>query len=283
MDSLLKIAIYASIDAGKAILDIYETGDFGVELKSDNSPLTLADKAAHNVIVKYLIKTDLPVLSEEGKHEKYEVRQCWKQLWVVDPIDGTKEFIKKTGEFTVNIALVENNYPKFGVVFIPASGVLYYGGQATFSYKLQLDKNWRNVEAETLDFSISEKLPLEKGANNLKVVASVSHLSKETEEFVDILKKEFGETEFMSVGSSIKICKVAEGSADVYPRLGPTMEWDTAAGQAVAEGAGKIFINWNSKERFDYNREDLLNDWFVVAGEKIQKDQMKLLISNSKF
>ncbi len=281
MDNLLKNAISAAIKAGKAILDIYETGDFGVELKSDDSPLTLADKAAHSIIEQNLLQTGIPVLSEEGKHEDYEVRKDWMQLWVVDPLDGTKEFVKKSGEFTVNIALVENNYPKYGVVFVPASGVLYYGGQLILSYKLQLADNWRSINSDLLDFSNSEKLPLEKGTGSLKVVASVSHLSKETEEFVSLLNKEYGQTEFMSVGSSIKICKVADGSADVYPRLGPTMEWDTAAGQAVAEGAGKLFINWKTKERFDYNRKTLLNDWFVVAGDKIPQENLLLLISNA--
>ncbi len=283
MNELLNMAIKATVEAGKAIMDVYEKGDFGVEIKADNSPLTLADKAAHNVIQNYLNNTDIPVLSEEGKHEAYEVRKNWKRLWIVDPLDGTKEFVKKTGEFTVNIALVENNFPLLGVVFVPALGLLYYGGEEIAAYKNQLNEEWRNTAIENIDFSNSQRIPEKESCDVFKIVASVSHLSKETEQFADILKGEFGETEFMSVGSSIKICKVADGSADVYPRLGPTMEWDTAAGQAVAEGAGMNFINWKTKERFDYNRKELLNDWFVVAGKKLTKDRLKMLISNSEF
>ncbi len=283
MDNLLNIALQASIEAGKAIMDIYETGDFGVEKKEDNSPLTLADKAAHSIIEQYLSKTYIPVLSEEGKHEAYRVRSNWQQLWIVDPLDGTKEFVKKTGEFTVNIALIEDNYPVMGVVFVPAQRVIYFGGRDQSAYKLKLVEDWRILDVEKISFSDSISLPVQKNDDILRVVASVSHLSKETEEFVEVLKEEFGETEFMSVGSSIKICKVAEGSADVYPRLGPTMEWDTAAGQAVAEGAGMVFVNWKTRLRFDYNRKDLLNDWFVVAGKNISKDKLILLISNSNI
>ncbi|MCW3786746.1 3'(2'),5'-bisphosphate nucleotidase CysQ [Plebeiibacterium sediminum] len=283
MDKLLKVAIDASIEAGKAIMDIFENGDFGVEKKADNSPLTLADKAAHNIIEKCLLTTDLPILSEEGKHEDFEIRKGWNKLWIVDPLDGTKEFVKKTGEFTVNIALIENNYPVLGVVFVPATGVLYYGGTASSSYKVQLNDDWRVTDIKKLDIGNTQKLPLGKSGDVFRIVASVSHLSKETEEFTEILKDEYGKTDFMSVGSSIKICKVAEGSADVYPRLGPTMEWDTAAGQAVAEGAGMKFINWKTQARFDYNRQELLNAWFVVAGEKVSEEQLLMLISKSNF
>ncbi len=283
MDKLLKVAIDASIEAGKAIMDIYENGDFGVEKKADNSPLTLADKAAHKIIEGYLLNTNLPILSEEGKHEDFQIRKGWDKLWIVDPLDGTKEFVKKTGEFTVNIALIENNYPVFGVVFVPATGVLYYGGKGCSSYKVQLKVEWRSTDIENIELENTQKLPLNNSGDVLKIVASVSHLSKETKELAAMLKDEYGKTDFMSVGSSIKICKVAEGSADVYPRLGPTMEWDTAAGQAVAEGAGMKFVNWKTKSRFDYNRKELLNEWFIVAGEKVSEEQLLMLISKSNF
>ena len=275
---VLETVINASVEAGKAIMDIYDNGDFGVEMKSDNSPLTLADKAAHAVIMDYLQETQIPVLSEEGKHAPFKERKEWDRLWIVDPLDGTKEFVKKTGEFTVNIALVENSYPVLGVVFVPAKGGLYFGGSGSGSYRITLSDTWRLEEVADV-VKDAEQISANGTNDILKIVASVSHLSKETEEFAGLLKEEFGNAEFLSVGSSIKICKVAEGSADIYPRLGPTMEWDTAAGQAIAEGAGACFINWKTKERFDYNRENLLNDWFVVYGQKFSVQQMKDLIS----
>ncbi|WP_282039765.1 3'(2'),5'-bisphosphate nucleotidase CysQ [Saccharicrinis aurantiacus] len=283
MSDLLNKAIEATVNAGKAIMEIYRSGDFGVEIKGDNSPLTLADKAAHNIIVEALTSTQIPILSEEGKHDSYESRKDWDKLWVVDPIDGTKEFIKKTGEFTVNIALVENNYPVLGVVFVPAKGELYYGSLEEGAFKVILSGNWENENCSS--FLNQEKVKLPSRANNvsLQVMASVSHLSKETEEFVDLLKNEYGSIDFLSVGSSLKICKVAEGVADIYPRLGPTMEWDTAAGQAVAEAAGARFINWKSELRFDYNRANLLNDWFVVYGPKIKDETLKVLIDQFKL
>ncbi len=278
MKDLINIAIQASVDAGKEIMQIYRTGDFGIEKKADNSPLTLADKAAHHKIMEYLEKTQIPILSEEGSLHDYSKRQNWSKLWIVDPLDGTKEFVKKTGEFTVNIALIENNFPVGGVVFVPAEKTLYYGSEEG-AFKAILSDNWENeAEVKTLE---TQKLPLPNESQSLKIVASVSHLSKETEDFANILKEKYGETEFMSVGSSIKICKVAEGSADIYPRLGPTMEWDTAAGQAVAEAAGAIVMNWNSQKRFDYNRKELLNNWFVVAGKRFTEKELAELIKNS--
>lgn len=281
MQELIRVAIAAAIEAGKAILEIYETGDFGVEKKADHSPLTLADKAAHKIIEQRLVQTAIPVLSEEGKHAAFAERKQWKKLWVVDPLDGTKEFVKKTGEFTVNIALVDEGYPVLGVVFVPVSGLLYYGDKDLGSFKLLLNADWRELNAHMPDISKAQKLSAQSRDKELRIVASVSHLSKETELFAEVLKENYGNTSFMSVGSSLKICKVAEGSADIYPRLGPTMEWDTAAGQAVAEYSGASFLNWKTKERFGYNRENLLNDWFVVAGNKIPSDDLKSLIGSS--
>ncbi len=280
MNELLSIAAKASVEAGKKILEIYRTGDFGVEAKSDQSPLTLADKAAHKVIMQYLEETNLPILSEEGAHANYEERRAWNKLWIVDPLDGTKEFIKKTGEFTVNIALIESNYPVLGVVFLPATGELYYGDIKEGAYKLQLSADWEKEDFKDLDTAKAQKLPLKGENQKLQIVASVSHLSPETKVFAEKLAKQYGETDFMSVGSSIKICKVAEGSADIYPRLGPTMEWDTAAGQAVAEAAGMGVINWKTLARFDYNRPELLNEWFVVYGKRIESDALTHMIKS---
>ena len=279
MENMLKVAVDAAVQAGKAIMDIYRTGDFGVEMKSDNSPLTLADKAAHNVIVESLAATHIPVLSEEGNHDVYDVRKNWEKLWIVDPLDGTKEFVKRTGEFTVNIALIEDCYPVTGVVFVPATRLLYYASKEFGSFKAILNENWE--EEDLVEIKNEVRLPLDSKSRKLNIVASVSHLSKETEDFADLLKNKYGDTDFVSVGSSIKLCKVAEGSADIYPRLGPTMEWDTAAGQAVAEAAGAKVINWNTLKRFDYNREELLNNWFVVAGNKFGHEELISLIRES--
>lgn len=280
MNYNLEIAIEAAIEAGKAIMSIYRSGVFEVEMKIDKSPLTLADKAAHQIIEKHLIKTNIPILSEEGKLNCYDERKSWPKLWIVDPLDGTKEFVKKTGEFTVNIALIENNYPVLGVVFVPAIGILYYGNTEDGAFKVILDRDW---EDQTKGWKIENKnkLPILQNNEVLQIVASVSHLSKETETFANLLKEKYGNTEFVSIGSSLKICKVAEGSADIYPRLGPTMEWDTAAGQAVAESAGAKFVNWKTQSRFDYNRPILLNDWFVVFGSKVDEKELLLIIKES--
>ncbi len=276
---LLQTAIKASVEAGKAIMNIYESGDFGVEMKSDNSPLTLADKAAHDIISERLKATDVPILSEEGKHESYDKRKGWKKLWIVDPLDGTKEFVKKTGEFTVNIALIENGFPLLGVVFVPVSGVVYYGDKDG-AFKVTLKEDWKDVNYSNEMYSYKEQINCENLNPELTIVASVSHLSKETQLFADMLTDSFKDTNFISKGSSLKICMIAEGKADIYPRLGPTMEWDTAAGQAVAECAGAHFINWKTLQRFNYNREVLLNDWFVVCGTKISFEELKVMISS---
>lgn len=281
----LQTAITAALEAGKVILDIYHSDDFEVELKSDHSPLTKADVAAHHVILSHLKSTNIPVLSEEGKSIPYSVRKEWKQLWMVDPIDGTKEFIKRNGEFTVNIALIENQKPVLGVIFVPVTGDLYFScpsprqeveievevelelaglsdGQAIpGAYKVKVDLNHFDVEAL---ISKAAKLPLPKTNNTFTILASRSHPSEATETYIHQLKQKHGEVEVVSKGSSLKFCLIAEGQADCYPKFGPTMEWDTAAGQAICEQAGVEVLDWNSKKNMTYNREDLLNPWFIV-------------------
>jgi len=280
MIDLLTLAVHACVEAGKAILRIYSSEDFGVEMKSDNSPLTKADRAAHEIISNILLNSNIPVLSEEGSHDDYSIRKQWIKLWIVDPLDGTKEFVKRTGEFTVNIALVEDGYPVLGVVFVPVQGLLYYGSEGK-SFKMDLGSEWTGLSLDEVLNTKKMEIKAFSDSTKLGIVASVSHLSEETKRFAEILKDAYGETDFSSIGSSLKICKVAEGSADVYPRLGATMEWDTAAGQAVAENAGAFFLNWKTKNRFDYNRELLLNDWFVVAGSKVDKDTLVQLMKKS--
>lgn len=261
MKQLLNTAITAALEAGKAILEIYHSGDFDIEIKGDNSPLTKADKASHNVIMSYLTKTNIPVLSEEGKAIPYEERKDWKQLWIVDPIDGTKEFIKRNGEFTVNIALIENQKTQIGVIFVPVTGELYFSSKEMGAFKVMVDLE--NYDIYSL-ISNGDKLPLQREDNTFTIVASRSHMSPETETYVQEMRDIHGALNLISKGSSLKLCMVAEGQADCYPRFAPTMEWDTAAGQAICEHAGFQVIDWKTKNAMLYNREELLNNWFLV-------------------
>lgn len=262
MHELLELAKTAALEAGAEIMKIYTdpVQDFGVEKKSDNSPLTLADKAAHLCIVRYLQETGIPILSEEGSHLPYEQRKEWSRLWVVDPLDGTKEFIKMNGEFTVNIALVDNGEPILGVIYIPATDVLYYGIIGEGAWKEGALSNSPSMGR------IKENLPKEEevGRGAFVVVASRSHMNAETEEYINQLRKNHDKIQLISSGSSIKICLVAEGVADAYPRFAPTMEWDTAAGDAIARAAGKHVVNVQTGHPLVYNKEDLHNPWFLV-------------------
>ena len=261
MKQLLNTAINAALEAGKAILEIYHSGDFDIEIKGDNSPLTKADTASHNVIMSFLMKTNIPVLSEEGKVISYKERKDWKQLWIVDPIDGTKEFIKRNGEFTVNIALIENQKPILGVIFAPETGELYFSSKKMGAFKVKID-----LENYDIDYLVAnaDKLPLKREDKTFTIVASRSHMSPETEDYVQQMKNKHGEVNLISKGSSLKLCMVAEGVANCYPRFAPTMEWDTAAGQAICEHAGFNVVDWKTKKNMLCNREELLNNWFLV-------------------
>jgi 3'(2'), 5'-bisphosphate nucleotidase len=238
-------------EAGKAIMQIYKQ-DFEVEYKQDSSPLTLADKKA-NYIIEYglnKLPINLPILSEEGKETPYKERKYWKYFWLVDPLDGTKEFVKKNGEFTVNIALIHKDTPVLGVVYAPALDICYWSKQGGGAFK------------------DGKRLPLkvEKQRDTLKIVSSRSHMSDETQAFIDAINT-LKEKKLISIGSSLKICLVAEGGADIYPRLGPTMEWDTGAAHAIADEAGSKLRKYDGDQYFkhEYNKETLLNQWFVVG------------------
>ncbi len=240
-------------EAGKAIMQIYKQ-DFEVEYKQDSSPLTLADKKANDIIEDGLnqLSVNLPILSEEGNNIPYEDRKHWEYFWLVDPLDGTKEFVKKNDEFTVNIALIHKDTPVLGVVYAPALDVCYWAKQNDGAFK------------------DGQKLPLktESQRNTYKIVASRSHMSDETQTFIDAIDTD-KEKEIISIGSSLKICLVAEGEADIYPRLGPTMEWDTGAAHAVVREADKKIYSYeqievNNYTCIKYNKENLLNQWFVV-------------------
>ena len=256
ISELTQLAIKAAIEASKEILAIYQSNDFEIENKKDNSPLTKADKAAHKIISSILEESKIPILSEEGKSIPYETRKYWNKLWIIDPIDGTKEFIKRNGEFTVNIALIENNKPVIGVILAPDSGVLYFSEK-----KIGAFKSTTNLEYFNPEILLAEALPLPLNHENkaYKVIASRSHLSKETKAYIENLKAKHGEVKFISKGSSLKLCMVAEGMANCYPRFAPTMEWDTAAGQAICEAAGFQVIDFKTKKSMKYNREELLS------------------------
>ena len=263
-NQLLHTAITAALEAGKAILEIYHSGAFDIEIKGDNSPLTKADTASHDVIMSYLTKTGIPVLSEEGRDIPYKERKYWKQLWIVDPIDGTKEFIKRNGEFTVNIALIDNNRPLMGVIFVPVTGELYFSTKELGAFKV--DVNLESFDIETLVLK-ANKLPLQREDNTFTIVASRSHMSAETEGYIQQMREIHEEVKLISKGSSLKLCMVAQGTANCYPRFAPTMEWDTAAGQAICEHAGVEVIDWETKKNMLYNREELLNNWFLVQSK----------------
>jgi 3'(2'), 5'-bisphosphate nucleotidase len=261
----LYIAIRAAVDAGKSIMDIYTSplSDFGIELKKDSSPLTRADKAANELIVDALSATPFPILSEESKMVSYKDRSKWETLWIVDPLDGTKEFIKRNGEFTVNIALVDDHRPVLGVIFIPVGKELYFSSESIGAYKLS-GIDYLNLLSMDEMITNATRLPLLCGHQGIVVVSSRSHQTEETLAYIDNLRKKGQPVTRISSGSSLKICLVAEGSADVYPRFAPTMEWDTAAGHAIAKAAGCEVYHIDEKTPLRYNKQLLTNQWFIV-------------------
>lgn len=258
-------AIDAALCAGKEILSIYDDpdSDFEIERKADNSPLTIADRKAHEAIARILKDTPYPLLSEEGKHLPYAERSGWDSLWIVDPLDGTKEFIKRNGEFTVNIAWVRRSVPVMGVIYLPVKKELYFADETLGAYKLS-DVTARNGASLEELMAAAVRLPGADTHDGFVIVASRSHLSPETEDYINQMKNTHSNVTLVSSGSSIKICLVAEGKADVYPRFAPTMEWDTAAGHAIARAAGMEVYQVGKDEPLRYNKEDLLNPYFIV-------------------
>lgn len=273
-EKLILTALLAAKRAGEAILDVYGS-DFAVEQKDDKSPLTLADKRSHKIIMDVLEGAitvnngTVPVLSEEGRGIPFDERKEWEYFWLVDPLDGTKEFVKRNGEFTVNIALIRKHKPVLGIIYIPVKDVFYFAAVNFGTYKLENSKNLvDNLSIKEL-LDKSQSLPLNDSYDlPLTVIGSRSHTSEEFLEFVKLLNEKYGEVEFISSGSSLKFCLVAEGGADVYPRFGPTMEWDTAAGQAIVEQAKGKVIDIQTREPLKYNKANLLNHFFIVSGQK---------------
>lgn len=269
---LVDHAIAAAFAASAEIMAVYAR-PVVVELKDDRSPLTEADKQAHSAIVRQLEATGLPVLSEEGKDIPAEERQTWQRYWLVDPLDGTKEFIKRNGEFTVNIALMERDggalsplgmtVPLAAVLHVPAKDTLYFAWKGGGSYKLELAGTHGTTSALKLA-ALAQRLPLPMPRHPFTIVASRSHNSPDTDAFIARMKEKHGEVAITSMGSALKICLVAEGAADAYPRYAPTMEWDTAAGQAIANEAGRQLIDVTTDAPMRYNKHSLVNNWFIV-------------------
>lgn len=242
LEDVIKIARHA----GDAIMRVYESDDFDVQQKGDESPLTKADLAAHNVICDGLkaLAMQYPIISEESSDINWEQRKHWQRYWLVDPLDGTKEFIKRNGEFTVNIALIENGEPILGVVYAPVLDAMYIGESNKGS----------SLNGEIIRVKQNEP-------ETLRIVGSRSHASQETTDWLEQLGKPY---EIVAMGSSLKICLVAEGKADIYPRLGPTCEWDTGAAHAVLNGAGGTITTVDG-EPLRYNQKaEYLNPFFVA-------------------
>ena len=269
----LRPLLEAVLAAGDAIVSIYQS-PFDVTLKEDRSPLTAADKASHELLIAHLAAVSpLPILSEEGKEIPYLERSRWFEFWLVDPLDGTKEFIKKNGEFTVNVALIQNSRPVFGIVYVPVTGVCYFGMKGVgafridrFAEAIEKGASGQDVLLESLSFCTrlpAKGLPLEN--RPLVIVGSRSHQNEALEDFVRRAKTRHTRVEFVAAGSSLKFCRVAEASADVYPRFGPTMEWDTAAGHAVLSAAGGDVRCMDTGSSLSYNKESLVNPFFIAT------------------
>lgn len=259
LDSIAQIAK----EAGEAILEVY-AGKIEVETKEDDSPITMADKRAHEVIVEGLMKIqpDIPILSEEGAHLSFEIRKNWRTYWLIDPLDGTKEFINRNGEFTVNIALIDSGYPVLGVVGYPVANKIYCAAEGEGAYELDL------ANESKAPISVRQIISSEK----IKVVASKSHMNQQLQEALD----KQGNIETVAVGSSLKLCMLAKGEADFYPRIGPTSEWDIAAAQCVLEVAGGQVMTLGGK-RLSYNQKDSLKnaDFVAVADPKYDWEWLK--------
>jgi 3'(2'), 5'-bisphosphate nucleotidase len=253
-NKLLNQVLDIAIRAGHEILDVYE-GDFGVDYKGDGSPLTIADQRSHDLIERDLRKMDsqIPVLSEESPAQVFKNRLGWERYWLVDPLDGTKEFVKRNGEFTVNIALIEGSRPVMGVVHTPVMNVSHFGASGAGAYRKTGAGPAKPISARQLQ------------GNRVTMVASRSHSGVEVDQFRHNVEQDLGQVEITSMGSSLKICLVAEGAADIYPRLGPTSEWDTAAAHAVLAAAGGSLVDTGG-QALQYNKPDILNPWFLACG-----------------
>jgi 3'(2'), 5'-bisphosphate nucleotidase len=257
------MAIKAAIEAGLEIMRIYEGGNFQIESKEDNSPITLADKSANTIINEFLKPTDIPIISEENIETDFSERKLWDSCWIVDPLDGTKEFINKNGEFTVNIALVKNNKPVFGVIYIPVSKELYFGNVVEGrSFKMII----YNKTLEEDLFKYAEEIFPVSDQRTIRIAGSRSHVNEESLEFIEGIRKKYSqEVKVIPKGSSLKFCLIADGTLNIYPRIGTTMEWDTAAGHAICKAVGIRVFDVQTSRELVYNKQNLKNNSFVVS------------------
>ncbi len=270
---LLPKAYNAALRAGAGILDIYTKGEsYTIDIKSDKTPLTVADRLAHNLIKEYLGKTHIPLLSEEGREMLYEERRGWDLFWMVDPLDGTKEFIKGNGEFTVNIALMVDNRPAMSVVYVPYLQKMYFCDRALGAFvKEEVADSNANYDMEAI-FKDAKRLPLVTQANKpIRIAVSRSHNTPATFEFIEILKRRFPDAEVIEQGSSYKFCLLAEGVIECYVRTTNTYEWDTAAGELLLELAGGSTRSLLGREPFEYNKVSLLNPHFICRSKFMPK------------
>ena len=265
---LISTAVRAAMCAGSEIMDVYCEPSFDVEYKSDNSPLTKADIRANAVITAVLRETDLPILSEEGVHLPYEERQLWKRFWLTDPLDGTSEFVAKTGDFCVNIALIENTEPIVGVIYSPVNDTVWFGAMGLGAYKIEeATKVIDDFSFETF-LSVAIKLPYRNTGDEFVFVASRSNLNTATKQFIDTVSSEYTKTRIAHIGSALKFTFLADGLADLYPRFAPTSEWDTAAGHALLKSMGGDVFQEDTNIPLVYNKADLDNPGFVAFGRK---------------
>lgn len=264
-EELFTNAIVAAVKAGLKIMPLFNSDDYEITMKSDNSPFSLADKVAHEEIEACLAKSRIPVLSEEGRDRGYDERKAWDIFWLIDPLDGTRQFIQKRKEFTVNIALIINNYPTFGVIYAPAYNALFWGFHQREAYKIEnIDLN-NDVELAFSDLLLRAiKIPSSNADRVYTVLASPNHTTHQTQSYIEKLHQKHGEIVTISMGSSLKMCLLADGKADIYIRHADTYEWDTAAAQAILEGAGCTIKSLDTDKRLSYNnKESLINPWFI--------------------
>jgi len=256
LEMLITPLIEISQQAGQAIMQVYQREDFGIQAKQDDSPVTEADLAAHRTICNALqaLTPEIPLLSEEEAGISFEQRRRWSRYWLIDPLDGTKEFIRRNDEFTVNIALIENNQPIFGIVYLPVTGVAYYGGQGIGAWKQYLNEAAQPIRCRPLSEAMT-------------VLTSRRHKNDRDQPILHKIEQHFSTVTTESYGSSLKMCRIAEGSADFYPRLYPTCEWDTAAAQAVVEAAGGMMLNTDLTPLRYNQQESLINPFFYVLGD----------------
>ena len=251
-DDFINVALDAAVLAGEKIMEVYNaSAHIDFKSKNDNSPLTIADKKSHDTIVSMLKKTGTHIISEESESIDYQIRKKWKEYWLIDPLDGTKEFIKKNDEFTVNIALIKNNSPFIGIVYCPVKKILYWNDSNKNVFKKIIGKEKKQL---------NKRKKVDQGEKNLRVIVSRSHSNEDTTQYINKLNT----PQLISCGSSLKFLYIADNKADIYPRFGPTMEWDTAAAHSILKALDIVVTNLEDKKELSYNKKNLLNPYFLI-------------------